>query len=154
HPTLHAAEDPFSVIREKDQLLHVPYQSFNAVVNFFERAAADPDVTHIKVVQYRVARNSRILQSLMDAVKRGKHVSVFVEIKARFDEATNLEWGEKMEKAGVRVHYSFPGVKVHSKLALVRRMEHGHARMYAYLGTGNFHEETAKVYSDLAIFNP
>jgi len=152
HPTLHAVEDPFSVIREKDQLLHVPYQSFNAVVNFFERAAADPDVTHIKVVQYRVARNSRILQSLMDAVKRGKHVSVFVEIKARFDEATNLEWGEKMEKAGVRVHYSFPGVKVHSKLALVRRMEHGHARMYAYLGTGNFHEETAKVYSDLAIF--
>lgn len=152
HPTLHAVEDPFSVIREKDQLLHVPYQSFNAVVNFFERAAADPDVTHIKVVQYRVARNSRILQSLMEAVKRGKHVSVFVEIKARFDEATNLEWGEKMEKAGVRVHYSFPGVKVHSKLALVRRMELGHARMYAYLGTGNFHEETAKVYSDLAIF--
>jgi polyphosphate kinase len=122
------------------------------VVNFFERAATDPDVTHIKVIQYRVARHSRILQSLMDAVRRGKHVSVFVEIKARFDEATNLEWGEKMEKAGVRVHYSFPGVKVHSKLALVRRMEHGHARMYAYLGTGNFHEETAKVYSDLAIF--
>jgi polyphosphate kinase len=152
HPTLHAVEDPFSVIREKDQLLHVPYQSFNAVVNFFERAATDPDVTHIKVIQYRVARHSRILQSLMDAVRRGKHVSVFVEIKARFDEATNLEWGEKMEKAGVRVHYSFPGVKVHSKLALVRRMEHGHARMYAYLGTGNFHEETAKVYSDLAIF--
>ena len=152
HPALHAVEDPFSVIMEKDQLLHVPYQSFNAVVNFFERAAADPDVTHIKVIQYRVARHSRILQSLMEAVKRGKHVSVFVEIKARFDEATNLEWGEKMEKAGVRVHYSFPGVKVHSKLALVRRMEHGHARMYAYLGTGNFHEETAKVYSDLAIF--
>ena len=88
----------------------------------------------------------------MHAVERGKQVSVFVEIKARFDEATNLEWGERLEKAGVRVHYSFPGVKVHAKLALFRRVENGKAQLYAYLGTGNFHEETAKVYSDFAIF--
>ncbi len=152
HPGLHDAENPFDVIRKKDQLLHFPYHSYHSVVNFFEKAAEDPDVTHIKVIQYRVARHSRILESLIDAVSRGKQVSAFVEIKARFDEAANLEWGEKLEKAGVRVHYSFPGVKVHSKLALVRRVENGQPVLYAYLGTGNFHEETAKVYSDFGMF--
>ncbi|HMX41872.1 MAG TPA: polyphosphate kinase 1, partial [Saprospiraceae bacterium] len=152
HPALHDAEDPFAVIRQKDQLLHVPYQSYDAVVNFFEKAALDPAVTHIKVIQYRVARNSRIIAALMEAVKHGKQVSAFVEIKARFDEAANLEWGERMEKAGIRVHYSFPGVKVHSKLALVRRVESGQARLYTYLATGNFHEDTAKVYSDFGLF--
>ncbi|HOY04863.1 MAG TPA: polyphosphate kinase 1 [Saprospiraceae bacterium] len=152
HPLLHEAENPFDIIREKDQLLHVPYQSYQSVVNFFERAAEDPAVTHIKVIQYRVARNSRIMQALMRAVQEGKQVSAFVEIKARFDEAANLEWGEKLEKAGVRVHYSFPGVKVHSKLALVRRLEDGEPRLYSYLSTGNFHEETAKIYSDFSLF--
>lgn len=152
HPRLHDTEDPFAVILEQDQLLHVPYQSFDAVVNFFERAAVDPDVTHIKVVQYRVARQSKILEALIEAVQHGKQVTVFVEIKARFDEAINLEWGEKLERAGVRVYYSIPGLKVHSKLALIRREEEGQTRLYAYLGTGNFHEETAKIYSDLAIF--
>ncbi|MBK7938741.1 MAG: polyphosphate kinase 1 [Lewinellaceae bacterium] len=153
HPALHDVDGPFAVIRGKDQLLHFPYHSYHSVVNFFEKAAEDPNVTHIKVIQYRVARHSRILESLMHAVSRGKQVSVFVEIKARFDEAANLEWGEKLEKAGVRVHYSFPGVKVHSKLALVRRIENGRAQLYTYLGTGNFHEETAKVYSDFGLFS-
>ncbi|MBP6826451.1 MAG: polyphosphate kinase 1, partial [Saprospiraceae bacterium] len=153
HPGLHEAEDPFEVIRTKDQLLHFPYHSYHSVVNFFEKAAEDPDVTHIKVIQYRVARHSRILESLIHAVARGKQVSVFVEIKARFDEAANLEWGEKLEKAGVRVHYSFPGVKVHSKLALIRRIENGKPQLYTYLATGNFHEETAKIYSDFGLFS-
>ncbi len=152
HPGLHDAENPFDVIRKKDQLLHFPYHSYHSVVNFFEKAAEDPAVTHIKVIQYRVARHSRILESLINAVTHGKQVSAFVEIKARFDEAANLEWGEKLEKAGVRVHYSFPGVKVHSKLALVRRIENEQPVLYSYLGTGNFHEETAKVYSDFGIF--
>ncbi len=152
HPTLHDAEEPFKVIGQKDQLLHLPYQSFHSAVNFFEKAATDPTVTHIKVIQYRVAKHSRILEALMEAVRHGKQVSAFVEIKARFDEATNLEWGEKLERAGVRVHYSFPGVKVHSKLALVRRMENGLPRLYCYLGTGNFHEETSKIYSDFGLF--
>ncbi len=152
HPLLHKAEDPFEVIGRKDQLLHVPYQSYDSVVHFFEKAAVDPTVTHIKVIQYRVAKNSRIIQALMEAVKRGKQVSAFVEIKARFDEAANLEWGERMEKAGIRVHYSFPGVKVHSKLALVRRMENSTHRLYCYLATGNFHEDTAKIYSDFGLF--
>lgn len=152
HPRLSPAKDFFAVVREKDQLLHVPFQSYEPVIEFFKQAAADPQVTHIKVVQYRVAKNSRILQILMDAVRRGKMVSVFVEIKARFDEAANLEWGEKMEKAGVKVHYSFPGVKVHAKLALVRRIEGRSARLYSYLATGNFHEETAKIYGDFGLF--
>lgn len=152
HPVLSDAPDIFNAIAKEDQLIHVPYQSFEPVIQFFEKAALDPAVTHIKVIQYRVAKSSRILEALMDAVQRGKQVSAFVEIKARFDEATNLEWGERLEKAGVRVHYSMPGVKVHSKLALVRRVEHGHPTLYAYLGTGNFHEETAKIYSDFGIF--
>ena len=152
HPLMHDAENPFSIISKKDQMVHVPYQSYDAVINFFERAAADPQVTHIKVIQYRVARHSRIMQALMRAVQNGKQVSVFVEIKARFDEAANLEWGEKLDKAGVRVYYSFPGVKVHSKLALIRRVESDKPRLYAYLGTGNFHEVTAKIYCDMGLF--
>jgi polyphosphate kinase len=152
HPTMHKTDRLFEVITHKDQLLHVPYQSYDAVVHFFEQAAHDPAVTHIKVIQYRVAKKSRILEALMAAVRHGKQVSAFVEIKARFDEAANLEWGEKLERAGVRVHYSFPGVKVHSKLALVRRTEGYSTKQYAYLGTGNFHEDTAKIYSDFGIF--
>ncbi len=152
HPTMHHPDDPFSVVSAKDQLIHFPYQSYQAVINFFEKSAEDPDITHIKVILYRVAKQSRILQSLMHAVQRGKQVSVFIEIKARFDEAANLEWGEKLEKAGVRVHYSFPGVKVHSKLSLVRRIENGQPRLYSYLATGNFHEDTAKIYSDFGLF--
>jgi polyphosphate kinase len=152
HPLMHEAENPFAIIAEKDQMIHVPYQSYDAVINFFEKAANDPTVTHIKVIQYRVAKVSRIMKALMQAVANGKQVSVFVEIKARFDEAANLEWGERLDRAGVRVYYSFPGVKVHSKLALVRREEEGGPRLYCYLGTGNFHEDTAKVYGDYGIF--
>ena len=149
---LEAAEDFWAAIRERDHLIHVPYHSYESVVRFFETAAADPQVTHLKIVQYRVARKSRIMKALMNAVKAGKQVSVFIEVKARFDEEANLEWGEKLEAAGVHVHYSFPGVKVHSKLALVRRLEDGEERIYNYLSTGNFHEDTAKIYSDFGLF--
>ncbi len=149
---LERAPDFFQAIRDRDHLIHVPYHSYESVVRFFEEAARDPEVTHIKIIQYRVARKSRIMQALMDAVKAGKQVSVFIEVKARFDEEANLEWGEQLEKAGVAVHYSFPGVKVHSKLALVRRQEKDQADMYTYLSTGNFHEDTAKVYSDFGLF--
>jgi polyphosphate kinase len=152
HPVLDSTDVPFDLIRQKDYLLHAPYQSYHAVINFFERASVDPNVTHIKITQYRVAKQSKILHALMEAVQRGKQVSIFVEIKARFDEAANLEWGEKLERAGVRVHYSFPGVKVHSKLGLIRRLENGESRLYAYLGTGNFNEDTARVYGDFGLF--
>ena len=151
HP-LEDADDYYQALRERDHLIHVPYHSYLSVVRFFEVAAHDPKVTHIKIIQYRVARKSRIMQALMDAVKAGKQVSVFIEVKARFDEEANLKWGEKLERAGVNVHYSFPGVKVHPKRALVRRIENRRARMYTYLSTGNFHEDTAKVYSDFGLF--
>lgn len=152
YPALEQSKDIFNSIQEKEHMIHVPYQSYESVVRFFEEAAKDPDVTHIKVVQYRVARKSRILNALMNAVKTGKQVMVFVEVKARFDEEANLRWGEKLENAGVQVYYSFPGLKVHSKLALVRREKEGESEFYAYLGTGNFHEGTATVYSDLGLF--
>jgi polyphosphate kinase len=150
HP-LENADDIFKAICERDHLIHVPYHSYESVIRFFEEAARDPKVTHIKITQYRVARKSRIMQALMDAVKAGKQVSVFIEVKARFDEEANLEWGEKLEQAGVAVNYSFPGVKVHAKIALVRRIEESGPSMYGYLATGNFHEDTVKVYSDIGL---
>ena len=149
---LEAAEDFFDAIAERDHLTHVPYQSYESVIQFFERAAKDPSVTHIKIVQYRVAKKSRIMQALMNAVKLGKQVSVFIEVKARFDEEANLKWGETLQKAGVSVYYSMPGIKVHSKLALVTRKEGRKNKLYAYLGTGNFNEDTARIYSDLCLF--
>ena len=152
HPSLSESKDLFRTIRNRDQLIHTPYQSYDSVVRFFEEAAKDPKVTHIKITQYRVARKSRILEALINAVKAGKQVSVFIEVKARFDEEANIKWGERLEKAGVSVHYSFPGVKVHAKLGLIRRMESKGPRLYAYLSTGNYHEETARVYSDYGLF--
>ncbi|MFT5166210.1 MAG: polyphosphate kinase, partial [Saprospiraceae bacterium] len=149
---LEDADDIFERITEKDRMIHVPYHSYKSVIRFFEDASIDPNVTHIKIVQYRVARKSKIMNALIAAVKAGKQVSVFVEVKARFDEEANLEWGKKLEEAGVNVHYSFPGVKVHSKVGLVSRIENGKTKLYAYLSTGNFHEGTAKIYSDLGLF--
>jgi len=146
------SESIFDKIKEKDQFIHVPYHSYESVIRFFEDAAKDPDVTHIKIIQYRVAKVSRIMKAIKNAVKNGKQVSTFIEVKARFDEEANLKWGEELEQAGVSVYYSMPGFKVHSKLALVRRLEDGKPNLYAYLGTGNFHEDTAKLYSDFGIF--
>lgn len=145
-------ESIFDPIRESDHLIHVPYHSYESVVKFFEDAAKDPHVTHIKIIQYRVAPNSRIMDALISAVKSGKQVYAFIEVKARFDEEANLRWGEQLEKAGIIVRYSFPGLKVHSKLALVRRIEADGPQLYAYLSTGNFHEVTARIYSDLGLF--
>ena len=142
----------FEKIAEQDWMVHVPYHSFESVIKFFEDAAEDPDVTHIKIIQYRVAQTSRIMNSLIRAVRNGKQVSAFIEIKARFDEAANLTWGEKLEAAGAVVHYSIPGLKVHSKTAIIRRVEKGNPRFYAFMSTGNFHEDTAKIYSDIGIF--
>jgi polyphosphate kinase len=149
---LEKSDDFFDTIKERDYMIHVPYQSYESVIRFFESAATDPSVTHIKIVQYRVAKRSRIMQALMSAVKAGKQVSVFIEVKARFDEEANLKWGETLQNAGVTVYYSMPGIKVHSKLALVTRRENRKNKYYAYLGTGNFNEDTARVYSDFSLF--
>jgi len=149
---LEKAKDFFRAMREREHLVHFPYQSYESVIRFFEEASVDPTVTHIKIIQYRVAKHSRIMSALVKAVKNGKQVSAFIEVKARFDEEANLRWGEILEKAGVEVHYSFPGLKVHSKSTLVRRIEKGRTKLYAYLSTGNFHEDTAKIYSDFGFF--
>lgn len=149
---LEDADNIFEEIKQKDHLIHVPYHSYEAVIKFFEDAANDPNVTHIKIIQYRVASTSRIMQALMQAVKNGKQVSAFVEVKARFDEESNLRWGAALEDAGVAVYYSMPGLKVHSKTAIVRRIEDSGSKLYTYLSTGNFHEKTAKIYSDIGIF--
>ncbi len=145
-------ESIFEPMRASDHLIHIPYHKYEPVIQFFEHAARDPNVTHIKIVQYRVAPNSRIMDALINAVKSGKQVYAFIEVKARFDEEANLRWGEQLERAGIVVRYSFPGLKVHSKIALVRRIEKDGPQLYSYLSTGNFHEVTAKIYSDLGLF--
>jgi polyphosphate kinase len=149
---LEAATDFFPALRAKDHLLAFPYHSYQSVIDFFEKAAIDPLVREIKITQYRVAKESRIMNALMEAVENGKKVFVFIEVKARFDEEANLNWGEKLQAAGVNVAYSIPGVKVHSKLAQVIRQEPEGLNTYTYLSTGNFHEGTAKIYCDFGIF--
>jgi len=149
---LENSDDIYKEIAERDHLIMVPFHSYECVIRFFEDAADDPSVTHIKIIQYRVASKSRIMEALKRASKAGKRVSAFIEVKARFDEEANLQWGEELENAGITVKYSFPGLKVHSKIALVRRIERGGPKLYTYFSTGNFHEGTAKVYSDFGLF--
>ncbi len=151
-PELEKADSIFNKIKEKDYFINMPYHSYESVIRFFEEAAEDEDVTHIKIVQYRVAAVSRIMEALKRAVQNGKLVSAFIELKARFDEEANLKWGKELEKAGVKVHYSFPGLKVHVKLAMVVKKTSIGEEKYAYLSTGNFHEGTAKIYSDYGLF--
>ncbi len=148
HPVFDPERDPFGTLRRQDVLLHFPYHDFDNVVRFVQRSAADPAVKRIAITLYRVADGSRICEALIDAVRRGKEVLVFVEVQARFDERSNLFWGEALQKAGARVIYSFEHLKVHCKLLLVDRNERGRIRRYAYLGTGNFNERTSRIYAD------
>ncbi|MEM7367296.1 MAG: polyphosphate kinase 1 [Bacteroidota bacterium] len=148
HPELARYANLFEAIRERDWMLHFPYQSYEYVLRFFDQAADDPLVSQIHTTQYRVASDSAIVQALIRAAQNGKKVSVFVEIKARFDEANNLHFAREMERAGIDIYYSFPGLKVHAKVALVIREEEEGARGYAFLSTGNFNEKTARIYGD------
>lgn len=149
---LEKTPDFFQQVTVQDHLLYYPYHSYKSVVRFFKEAANDPDVTHINVVQYRVARKSKIMNALIDAAQSGKQVFVFIEAKARFDEEANLSWGEQLAQAGVHVKYSMPGIKVHAKIAQIHRLEGGKIKLYTYLSSGNFHEDTAKIYSDFGLF--
>lgn len=152
HRILETSEDYFKVITEKDQSVHFPYMSFKYVENFLEQAVNDDKVTEIKISLYRVADESRLTSNLLKALENGKKVTVFVEAKARFDEENNIIWGRKFEEKGARVIYSYPKIKVHSKIMLIRRVEQGKKVNYAYIGTGNFNSETSKIYCDHALF--
>ncbi len=140
--------DVFNVIRKRDVFLFYPYHTFNYFIKFLIQASYDPKVEEILVTQYRVAEDSEVINNLINAAKNGKKVTVFVELKARFDEENNLYTAETMQHAGIRIIYSLPGLKVHAKVALVREKS---GQSYAYLSTGNFNEKTARVYSDMAI---
>ena len=151
HPSFVHEDSFFEWITKEDRLLHFPYQDYDQVIEFLEEASKDKMVTSIKITLYRVASDSKVCKALIKAAKNGKEVIVFNEVKARFDEETNMYWGDELKKAGAKVIYSFEKLKVHSKICLVTRKENQTEANYAYLGTGNFNEKTANIYCDHAL---
>jgi polyphosphate kinase len=151
-PQLESKSDIWSVLSEKDYLLYFPYHSYDYVIKFLRSAADDPSVISIQITLYRTAADSQIITALLRAAKKKKSVTVFVEVKARFDEESNILWAKTLEDAGITVLYSFPGLKVHSKICLITRKEVNKIKRYSYLSTGNFNEKTAKLYTDFGLF--
>lgn len=148
HPQLDKYKSIFDAITYKDVLLHFPYQSFQYIIDFLREASIDPKVRSIKMTLYRVASHSNIINALINAARNGKKVTVFLEIQARFDEEANIFWANELHDAGVKVIQGVPGLKVHSKLILVKRLEKNQLALYANVSTGNFHEGTARMYGD------
>ena len=148
HHRLKNQSSQLAVLRERDVLLHFPYHSFDSFIDLLREAAIDPEVNSIKITAYRLAKRSSIVNALVNAVKNGKKVTVVVELQARFDEQANLRWSEALSDEGVRVLHGVPGLKVHGKLCLISRREQGKKRLYACVGTGNFNEDTASLYTD------
>ena len=152
HPKLEEADSIMEVLQHTDVLLSFPYQKYDYVPQLIREAADHPEVTKIRITLYRVAKKSQVVKNLLYALEQGKQVEAFVEAKARFDEASNLYWGKEMTEAGAYVRYSYPAVKVHTKLLQIKReTETGDSVFYSYIGTGNFNEKTAKLYTDHAL---
>ena len=139
-------------IAKKDYLINAPFQSFSYLIKFLREAALDPKVTSIKITLYRLAKNSQIVSSLINAAKNGKKVTVQIELQARFDEASNISYAEQMQQEGIELIFGIKGLKVHSKICLIDRIEEGKLKRYGFISTGNFNESTAKIYTDLTLF--
>tara|TARA_A100000171_G_scaffold53108_1_gene76961 strand:- start:10107 stop:12146 length:2040 start_codon:yes stop_codon:yes gene_type:complete len=151
HPVLKASPSILGEIEKKDQLLHYPYQSFEPLIKLLEEAASDPEVTTIKMTIYRAAEESRLNDAIVTAAKNGKKVIIFIEVKARFDEHNNLKWGKIFEDNGATVIYSFPDIKIHSKILYIEKETENGKNRYGYIATGNFNEKTAKLYTDFGL---
>ena len=139
-------------IAQKDYLIYAPYQSFSYLIKFLREAALDPKVSSIKITLYRLAKNSQIISSLINAAKNGKKVIVQIELQARFDEASNISYAEQMQQEGIELIFGIKGLKVHSKICVIDRIEQGKLKRYGFISTGNFNESTAKIYTDLTLF--
>lgn len=148
HPLLHNAPRVTDVVLEQDVMLHFPYHSFNPLIDMLREAAIDPNVTTIKITGYRLASNSKIINALVNAVRNGKHVTVMLELRARFDEEANLEWKERLEDEGVKVLIGIPNVKIHAKICLIKKRINNFTIHYGFVSTGNLNERTARAYGD------
>ncbi len=150
-PRLEGGRNIFDAIKERDVFLYYPYHPFDYVIDFLKTAALDPGVSSIKICLYRVASHSQVVDALLNAVLNGKRVTAVVELAARFDEAANIGWAHRLTEGGINVIFGIPGLKVHSKILLIERKEGGSTRYYSHIGTGNFNEKTARLYTDFSL---